>query len=82
MGQSVLRAFGNGVTQVGVDAVWERAPRECHGRNNRRYPSKDTLTPDGVGPRTTRHTLFDGVIVRARCAPFKRGFGWRPHHIC
>ena len=40
-----------------------------HDQDNR-HPSKDTLTPDGVGPCRTRHTLFNGVIVRARCARF------------
>jgi quercetin dioxygenase-like cupin family protein len=43
----------------------------CHDQDNRQCPSKDTLTPDGVGPRRTRDTLFNGVVAHAHCARFK-----------
>ena len=43
----------------------------CHDQDNRQCPSKDTLTPDGVGPRRTRDTLFNGVVAHTHCARFK-----------
>ena len=67
-----MLTLGNGVTQLGVDAARSGILREnCHDQDNRQCPGKDTLTPDGVGPRRTRDTLFNGVVARAHCARFK-----------
>ena len=58
--------------QPGVDSVRAGILREnCHDQDNRQCPSKDTLTPDGVGPRRTRDTLFNGVVAHTHCARFK-----------
>ena len=60
------------MTQPGVDSVRAGILREnCHDQDNRQRPGKNTLTPDGVGLRWPRDTLFDGVVARAHFTRFK-----------